>query len=109
MVCVDTCIGQYNYEFTYIVGTYSPGKELVVYDMSIHVLPTAPSPTTTHFMSLSVLAILWKGREEGRQEGKGEEEGGRETGGRRGGREAGGRRGGREREVGRQEGREEGK
>ena len=41
----------------YIVGTYSPGNELVVYDISIHVLPTEPSPTTTHLMSRSVLAI----------------------------------------------------
>ena len=53
---------------TYIVGTYSPGNELVVYDMSIHVLPTAPSPTTTHFMSLSVLAILEVRGGEGRRE-----------------------------------------
>ena len=42
---------------TYIVGTYSPGNELVVYDINIHVFPTEPSPTTTHLMSLSVLAI----------------------------------------------------
>jgi hypothetical protein len=41
-----------------MVGTYSPGKELVVYEMSIHVFPTDPSPTTTHLMSLSVFAIL---------------------------------------------------
>jgi hypothetical protein len=27
--------------------TYSPGKALVVYDIRRHVLPTAPSPTTT--------------------------------------------------------------
>jgi len=45
---------------THIVGTYSPGKELVVYEMSIHVFPTEPSPTTTHFMSRSVFAILQK-------------------------------------------------
>ena len=43
---------------TYMVGTYSPGKELVVYDINMHVLPTDPSPTTTHLMSRSVLAIL---------------------------------------------------
>lgn len=42
---------------THIVGTYSPGNELVVYDINIHVLPTEPSPTTTHLMSLSVFAI----------------------------------------------------
>ena len=29
---------------------YSPGNALVVYEMSKHVLPTAPSPTTTHLM-----------------------------------------------------------
>ena len=32
------------------VGTYSDGNLLVVYEMSRQVLPTAPSPTTTHFM-----------------------------------------------------------
>jgi len=30
---------------------YSPGKALVVYEMSMQVLPTAPSPTTTHLMA----------------------------------------------------------
>ena len=61
---------------TYMVGTYSPGKELVVYEMSMHVFPTAPSPTTTHFISLSVLAILREGGREGGKEGR--REGGRE-------------------------------
>ena len=32
------------------VGTYSDGNLFVVYDMSRHVLPTAPSPTTTHLI-----------------------------------------------------------
>lgn len=35
---------------TYTVGTYSTGNESVVYDISIHVLPTVPSPTTTHLI-----------------------------------------------------------
>ncbi len=32
------------------VGTYSWGNLFVVYEMSRQVLPTAPSPTTTHLM-----------------------------------------------------------
>ena len=32
------------------VGMYSPGKAFVVYEIRRHVFPTAPSPTTTHFM-----------------------------------------------------------
>ena len=43
---------------SHIVGTYSPGNEFVVYEISIQVFPTDPSPTTTHFISLSVFAIL---------------------------------------------------
>ena len=43
---------------TYMVGTYSPGNEFVVYDINMHVFPTDPSPTTTHLMSRSVFAIL---------------------------------------------------
>ena len=39
-----------NYHLTYTVGTYSLGNESVVYDISIHVLPTVPSPTTTHLI-----------------------------------------------------------
>ena len=35
---------------TYTVGTYSPGKLSVVYEISIQVFPTVPSPTTTHFI-----------------------------------------------------------
>ena len=62
--------------------------------MSIHVFPTAPSPTTTHFISLSVLAIL--GEKEG--EGWGEDI---HVGGREGGREG-------ERKVGDQDGKREG-
>ena len=50
LVCLCGCV-------THIVGTYSPGKELVVYEISIHVLPTEPSPTTTHLMSLSLFAM----------------------------------------------------
>ena len=34
------------------VGMYSPGKAFVVYEIRRHVFPTAPSPTTTHFMGL---------------------------------------------------------
>lgn len=34
------------------MGTYSPGKLSVVYDISMQVLPTVPSPTTTHFIGL---------------------------------------------------------
>lgn len=37
---------------TYTVGTYSPGKLSVVYEINIHVLPTVPSPTTTHLIGL---------------------------------------------------------
>ena len=37
---------------TYTVGTYSPGKLSVVYDINIHVFPTVPSPTTTHLIGL---------------------------------------------------------
>lgn len=36
--------------FTYTVGTYSPGKLSVVYEINIQVLPTVPSPTTTHLI-----------------------------------------------------------
>lgn len=36
--------------YTYTVGTYSPGKLSVVYEISIQVFPTVPSPTTTHFI-----------------------------------------------------------
>jgi hypothetical protein len=46
---------------THIVGTYSPGNEFVVYEMSIQVFPTEPSPTTTHFISLSAFAIAAQG------------------------------------------------
>lgn len=35
---------------TYTVGTYSPGKLSVVYEISIQVFPTVPSPTTTHLI-----------------------------------------------------------
>ena len=37
-------------KFAYTVGTYSPGKLSVVQDMSMHVFPTVPSPTTTHLI-----------------------------------------------------------
>ena len=42
---------------THTVGTFSVGNELYAYDISIHVLPTAPSPTTTHLMSFSLFAM----------------------------------------------------
>lgn len=35
---------------TYTVGTYSPGKLSVVYEINMQVLPTVPSPTTTHLI-----------------------------------------------------------
>lgn len=35
---------------TYTVGTYSPGKLSVVYEINMQVFPTVPSPTTTHFI-----------------------------------------------------------
>lgn len=38
---------------TYTVGTYSPGNEFVVKLINMEVLPTAPSPTTTH-LTLSI-------------------------------------------------------
>ena len=43
---------------TYTVGTYSPGKLSVVYEMSIHVLPTVPSPTTTHLIGRPGWAMI---------------------------------------------------
>lgn len=43
---------QSQFDETYTVGTYSPGKLSVVYEMSMQVLPTVPSPTTTHLMGL---------------------------------------------------------
>ena len=43
---------------THTVASYSSGNELVVYEISIHVLPTELSPTTTHLMSISLLAIV---------------------------------------------------
>lgn len=43
-----------NLKNTYTVGTYSPGKLSVVYEINMHVLPTVPSPTTTHLMGLPV-------------------------------------------------------
>ena len=42
-------------DYTYTVGTYSPGKLSVVYDINIHVFPTVPSPTTTHLIGLPEL------------------------------------------------------
>jgi hypothetical protein len=40
------------------------GKVLLVYEMSIQVLPTAPSPTVTHFMNLDALISAPKRRRE---------------------------------------------
>jgi hypothetical protein len=37
---------------------YSPGKAFVVYDIRRHVLPTAPSPVTTHFNDWVVGAAI---------------------------------------------------
>ena len=39
------------------VGTYSPGNLFVVYDMSKHVFPTAPSPTTTHLIAFTAPTV----------------------------------------------------
>lgn len=44
---------------THTVGTYSPGKLSVVYDINMQVFPTVPSPTTTHFMGLPELMIYY--------------------------------------------------
>ena len=38
------------YHLVLTVGTYSEGNLLVVYEMRRQVFPTAPSPTTTHFI-----------------------------------------------------------
>ena len=42
---------------THTVGIYSPGNALTVYEIHIHVLPTAPSPTRTQLMSFSLFAM----------------------------------------------------
>lgn len=42
------------YNIPNTVGTYSPGKEFVVYDISMHVFPTLPSPTTMTLMSCPI-------------------------------------------------------
>lgn len=45
------------------VGTYSEGNLLVVYEINRQVLPTAPSPTTTHLMvCIPLLPILLSGK-----------------------------------------------
>jgi len=42
------------------VGMYSPGNALVVYEIKRQVLPTAPSPTTTHFIDCKPINLgLW--------------------------------------------------
>lgn len=41
---------EYTHEKANTVGTYSTGNESVVYDINMHVLPTVPSPTTTHLI-----------------------------------------------------------
>jgi len=46
-------------DITYTVGTYSPGKLSVVYDINMQVFPTVPSPTTTHFIGLPELMIYY--------------------------------------------------
>ena len=45
--------------FVLTVGTYSEGNLLVVYEMRRQVLPTAPSPTTTHLMVCIVEGYLY--------------------------------------------------
>ena len=67
-VCVCACVYAYAHVsmlmcmclcgyITHIVGIYSPGKALAVYEISIHVLPAALSPTTTHLMSILLFAM----------------------------------------------------
>ena len=38
------------FQINLTVGTYSDGNLLVVYEIKRQVLPTAPSPTTTHLI-----------------------------------------------------------
>ena len=45
--CVVSCV-------THVVGTYSTLNALLVYEVSIHVLPVLLSPTITHFTCLSL-------------------------------------------------------
>ena len=63
---VDPVITRKNFLLT--VGTYFVGNSLVEYDTKRHVLPTAPSPTTTHLITfpsvVSELAILVQGLQE---------------------------------------------
>jgi hypothetical protein len=50
----ENCESPKDWVSTYLsktVGMYSPGKALVVYEINKQVLPTAPSPTTTHLMA----------------------------------------------------------
>jgi len=42
---------------------YSPGKAFVVYEIRRQVLPTAPSPTTTHFIACIVVSCVHWERE----------------------------------------------
>ena len=44
--------------YAYTVGTYSSGNLFVVYDMSMQVLPTAPSPTTTHLTDFLLITAI---------------------------------------------------
>ena len=39
---------------------YSPGKAFVVYEIRRQVLPTAPSPTTTHFIGYKSVKTKFK-------------------------------------------------
>ena len=48
--CVVSCV-------THVVGTYSTLNALLVYEVSIHVLPELLSPTITHFTCLSLFAM----------------------------------------------------
>lgn len=55
----------YRYKYNNIhipntVGTYSPGKELEVYEISMHVFPTLPSPTTMTLISCPMMPSCLK-------------------------------------------------
>ena len=56
--CVSVCMFVCVYvDVTHTVGSESLGKELVVYEISIHVLPTSASPTRTHLMFCILFAM----------------------------------------------------
>lgn len=43
---------------TYTVGTYSEGNSFVVYVISIHVLPTVPSPIVVTLIGLCLETVF---------------------------------------------------